>query len=77
MSEPATEWYWDLHNHRAVPADERGRGDHMLGPYPTKGAAENWKVVVETRNEAWQQEDDRWNKMGDESHERTEPPPAH
>ena len=54
-------WYWDLLNERAVPAAERGFADHMLGPYPTKAAAENWKATSEARNEAWDDADEAWN----------------
>ena len=66
MSEPATEWYWDLHKQLAVPADQRGPGDHTLGPYRTRGEAENWKTKVDTRNDAWDDDDERWNRWGDE-----------
>jgi hypothetical protein len=66
MSEPATEWYWDLDQQLAVPADQRGPGDHTLGPYRTKGEAENWKAKVDTRNDAWDEDDERWNSWGDE-----------
>jgi hypothetical protein len=61
MNEPAAEWYWDLKRSVAVPAAERGPGDHLLGPYRTRGEAENWKATVEARNEAWEDDDDRWN----------------
>lgn len=60
MSE-STEWYWDLNKSVAVPAADRGPGDHVLGPYPTKGEAENWKATVETRNDVWDDADDKWN----------------
>ena len=61
MSDPlATEWYWDLERDRAVPADERGPGDRVLGPYRTKGEAENWQSLVEARNEAWDNDDEEW-----------------
>ncbi len=59
MSE-STEWYWDLSKGEAVSAADRGPGDHVLGPYPTKGEAENWKVTVEARNDAWEDADDEW-----------------
>jgi hypothetical protein len=66
MGDPKTEWYWDLDKNQAVPAAERGPGDHVLGPYGTKGEAENWKAKLETRNDAWDDEDDRWNTWDDE-----------
>lgn len=67
-----TEWYWDLEKQIAVPADERGPGDHMLGPYPTKGEAENWKATVEARNEAWDDADDEWESAGLDSDEQND-----
>lgn len=36
----------------------------MLGPYPTKQAAENWKTKVEERNEAWEHDDEEWDQAG-------------
>ena len=44
------EWYWDLSNKVAVPARERGPSMRVLGPYPSKAAAENWRTIVEERN---------------------------
>lgn len=59
-----TEWYWDLDKGIAVTADERGAGDHTLGPYPSKGEAENWKAKVDARNDAWDDQDEEWNRWG-------------
>lgn len=58
------EWYFDLTRKIAVPASERGPGEQMLGPYPTKADAENWKAKTEERNEAWSNDDDEWNQHG-------------
>ena len=69
MSEPATEWYWDLGKGVAIPADQRGPADQLLGPYPTKGEAENWKATVESRNESWDDADEEWNRWGDDEGE--------
>ena len=55
-----TEWYWDLNRKIAVPASERGAGDHVLGPYPSRLDAENWKAKVEERNEGWEHDDEAW-----------------
>ena len=55
-----TTWYWDLERKVAVPASERGAGDHVLGPYPTRHDAENWKTKVEERNEGWDDADQAW-----------------
>ena len=53
-------WYWDLKANRAVESSERDTPDHLLGPYPTEEAAQNWKAKVEARNEAWKEDDERW-----------------
>jgi hypothetical protein len=63
-------WYFDLRLGIAVPASERGPGDHLLGPYATKGQAENWKATNDARNEAWDEDDDRWNQRDDGNDER-------
>jgi len=70
MTDADTEWYWDLERERAVPADERGPGDRTLGPYRTKGEAENWRATVEVRNEAWDADDEEWNAWNDEQGEQ-------
>jgi hypothetical protein len=61
------QWYFDLNRKVAVPASERGPGDHMLGPYPSRADAENWKAKVEERNEAWDEHDQE-----DEDEDRSE-----
>lgn len=53
-------WYWDLDRKQAVRADERGPGDNTLGPYDSRGEAENWRSTVDQRNEAWDDADDEW-----------------
>jgi hypothetical protein len=57
-----TEWYWDLRRGRAVTAAERGPGEDVLGPYPSKAEAENWRARVEERNEAWEEDDEEWER---------------
>ena len=59
------EWYFDLDRGVAVPAGERGHADHMLGPYPSRSAAENWRSQVDSRNEAWDADDERWERSGE------------
>jgi hypothetical protein len=60
MGDRDTEWYWDLSNKVAVPASERGPAMRVLGPYPSKAAAENWRDTVEQRNEVWDADDAKW-----------------
>lgn len=55
------QWYWDLNKQRAVLASERGPGDDTLGPYDSRGEAENWRAKVEARNDSWDDADDEWN----------------
>lgn len=62
-----TTWYWDLERKVAVPASERGPADHLLGPYPTRAEAENWKAKVEERNEGWDEADEAWEHPEDDS----------
>ena len=56
------QWYWDLHQGRAVRGAERGSADHLLGPYPTEAAAQAWRERVEQRNETWDEDDERWHE---------------
>jgi hypothetical protein len=60
-----TEWYWDLQQGIAVRASERGSGDHVLGPYPSRHDAENWKQRVDERNEGWDDDDQAWEHVGE------------
>ena len=58
-----TEWYWDLERNTAVPASERGPGSQMMGPYPTRADAMNWRSKVEERNDGWDDADAEWNQV--------------
>lgn len=63
------QWWWSLTEGRAVTREERGRDEEVLGPYPTREAAEGWRDRVDTRNEAWDEADREW--KGDD--DRREP----
>ena len=52
------QWWFDLKLGQAVRDDERGPAQHLLGPYPTRAAAENWRSTHEQREEAWTRDDD-------------------
>jgi hypothetical protein len=60
------EWYWDLQNNRAVPADQRGPADQMMGPYSSKFEAEHWQDKVTERNDEWDEADEEWRGDDDE-----------
>ena len=56
----ADEWYWSLTEQRALHVSEKGPADQVLGPYPSKDAAERWRERVDARNEEWDGDDDAW-----------------
>lgn len=44
---------------------EEGRQSHftdLIGPYPTRAAAEQALQTAASRNEAWDDEDERWDE---------------
>jgi hypothetical protein len=60
-------WYFDLKAGRAVSGDERGPAKDLLGPYPSKEAAENWRATHDAREDAWDDgDDDRGDDAGEE-----------
>lgn len=52
-----TQWWFDVKQGRAVSDEERGPDRDVLGPYPTKEAAEDWRSGHDARNEAWDEDD--------------------
>ena len=54
------QWWWDLAAGRAVPESQRGPDRDVLGPYPTKEAAEAWREAHDRREGLWQDQDDAW-----------------
>jgi hypothetical protein len=68
-STPVEQWWWDLARGRAVRDDERGPDRSVLGPYPSREAAEAWRESHEAREEEWEDEDERWE--GDGGDERS------
>lgn len=59
MNEPE-KWWWDLAGGRAVRDDERGADLDVLGPYPSREAAERWREQHESREERWDDQDEAW-----------------
>jgi hypothetical protein len=55
----AAQWYWCLRHHRAESEDRCG-SDLLMGPYPTREAAERYAETAKDREEAWKAEDERW-----------------
>ena len=54
------QWYWCLAHKRAEPADVACGAEQRLGPYESEQEAVRWRERVEARNEAWDEEDRRW-----------------
>jgi hypothetical protein len=54
------QWWWDLAQGRAVRDDDRGPDRDVLGPYPSRQAAEDWRQSHDAREDAWDEEDERW-----------------
>ena len=53
------QWYWCLRHRRAELA-ARCPAEDRLGPYGSEQAARGWRDRVERRNEAWEDQDERW-----------------
>ncbi len=63
MSDPvqaSTSWYWCFRHSRAEPEGEQCAANDRLGPYPTREQALHWREQVDQRNEAWREQDRRW-----------------
>ncbi len=53
-------WYWCMRHQAVEPADRGCPPDQRTGPYATEEEARHWRDKVEARNEAWEEEDRRW-----------------
>jgi hypothetical protein len=60
MSDGSEQWWWDLAAGRAVRDDERGPDRDVLGPYPSREAAERWRDRHDAREERWEEQDEEW-----------------
>jgi hypothetical protein len=54
------QWGWDLIKNQPVRWLDRGPGDQVLGPYPSRDAALRWREQVEERNTVWDDQDEAW-----------------
>ena len=62
-------YYWCL-THDQVEEGTVCRATNRLGPYDSAAEARAWSERVESREEAWQAEDERWNEdEEDEDHD--------
>lgn len=55
----AAQWYYCTRHERVEPANGCPAAFRM-GPYPSPEAAAAYADTAEARNDAWQEEDERW-----------------
>jgi len=57
-------YYWCVRHKRVESGDGMCPGRYRLGPFPTASEAEHALERVRERNEAWDAEDERWERGG-------------
>ncbi len=62
----AERWGWDINTRQAVRWESRGPGHHVLGPYPSKVAAEAWRERRDQRDQHWEDEQELWESTWDD-----------
>lgn len=60
------QWWWCLRHGRAEPGDPSCKASSRLGPYASEEEARAYAERVEARNEAWEDEDERWHGRKDD-----------
>jgi hypothetical protein len=60
MSEGAVQYWYNLSTNQVEEASHRGQGKDVLGPYPTREAAQQALETARNRTEAWDEEDRRY-----------------
>lgn len=54
------DWFWDIDRQVAVRADNSGKHDVLIGPYPTRNDAEIWLPSANWVEQAKTPRDDDW-----------------
>lgn len=62
MSQPV-EYFYNLSTGQ-VEEGRQSHGEDLMGPYPTREAAQNALGTAKARNEAWEDEDREWKEWG-------------
>lgn len=65
MRSDMSEYWWCL-THGRVEQGDVCKSEDRLGPYPTEEAAASWRTRHETREETWEEEDERWHGEDDD-----------
>jgi hypothetical protein len=56
----ATQYYYNVKTGQVEELTRKGRGEDLLGPYPTREAAAAALETARQRTEDWDEEDRRW-----------------
>ncbi|MEG3616562.1 SPOR domain-containing protein [Isoptericola haloaureus] len=57
-----TQYWYNTETGQVETSKEKSSWTHLLGPYPTREAAEHALENAERRNEAWDAEDEDWRR---------------
>ncbi|GAB6897812.1 SPOR domain-containing protein [Kineosporia succinea] len=60
MSDGAEQYWFNLSTNQVEAGDRKGQGKDVLGPYPTREAAQQALDTARSKTEAWDEEDRRW-----------------
>ncbi|WP_285600752.1 hypothetical protein [Kineosporia sp. NBRC 101731] len=60
MSEGAVQYWYNLSTGQVESTTGKGQGKDVMGPYPTREAAQQALESARARTEAWDEEDRRW-----------------
>ena len=56
------QFFFNIRTHQVEELANKSRSEDLLGPYPTREAAENALETARARTEAWDEADRRWNE---------------
>ncbi len=60
MSDGAEQYWYNLSTGQVEATTHKGQGMDVMGPYPTRVAAQQALESARARTEAWDEEDRRW-----------------
>jgi hypothetical protein len=59
-SNPAAQYFYNVRTGQVEELADKGQSKDLLGPYPTREAAEAALATAKAKTEAWDEEDRRW-----------------
>lgn len=60
MSDGAEQYWYNLSTGQVEVTNHKGQGKDVMGPYPSREAAQAALESARARTEAWDEEDRRW-----------------